>query len=81
MAATIIEPNLKPFDQVPVDPIALDLIENGLVAAREQMDALRQIVDAQRQIVVRLDGNDRHSPVGAPEHRGQRVQTRIDELS
>ena len=40
MPATIIEPNTRSFDKVAVDPITLILIENGLVAAREQMDAL-----------------------------------------
>jgi N-methylhydantoinase B len=40
MPATIIETNTRSFDKVAVDPITLDLIENGLVAAREQMDAL-----------------------------------------
>ncbi len=40
MPATLIESTPRTFTRVPVDPITLDLIENGLVAAREQMDAL-----------------------------------------
>ena len=38
--ATLIETNDKPFRQVEVDRITLDLVENGLVNARTQMDAL-----------------------------------------
>lgn len=38
--ARLIEPNDRPFETVPVDPVTLDLIENGLVNARTQMDAL-----------------------------------------
>ncbi|RMB00612.1 hydantoinase B/oxoprolinase family protein [Eilatimonas milleporae] len=38
--ATLIEPNTAPFEKADVDPITLDLIENGLVSARGQMDAL-----------------------------------------
>ena len=40
MPATVVELNAKPFAKVAIDPITLDLIENGMVAAREQMDAL-----------------------------------------
>ena len=40
MSAKIIETGKKDFTQVEVDPITLDLIENGLVNAREQMDAI-----------------------------------------
>jgi N-methylhydantoinase B len=35
-----IETNPEPFRTVEVDPITLDLVENGLVNARTQMDAL-----------------------------------------
>ncbi|MGH8598878.1 MAG: hydantoinase B/oxoprolinase family protein, partial [Gammaproteobacteria bacterium] len=38
--ATVIESNTTPFNAVPVDRITLDLIENGLVNARQQMDSL-----------------------------------------
>ncbi len=40
MAAQIIESGTQAFNAVDVDPITLDLIENGLVNAREQMDAI-----------------------------------------
>jgi N-methylhydantoinase B len=40
MSAQIIETNHEPFTAASVDPITLDLIENGLVNAREQMDAV-----------------------------------------
>ena len=38
--ATIIESSPAPFASVPVDRITLDLVENGLVNARQQMDSL-----------------------------------------
>ena len=38
--ANLIEPNDKPFDRVTIDPITLDLVENGLISARQEMDAL-----------------------------------------
>lgn len=38
--ATLIQTNPEPFRPVEVDPITLDLVENGLVNARTQMDAL-----------------------------------------
>jgi N-methylhydantoinase B len=38
MSATIIEPNAQPFEQVPVDPVTLDIIENALRNARNEMD-------------------------------------------
>jgi len=40
MPATLIEPNARDYNRVAVDAIAIDLIENAMVAAREQMDAL-----------------------------------------
>lgn len=40
MAATIIERAELRFDKVEVDPVTLDLIENGLINIREQMDAI-----------------------------------------
>ncbi|HIF09631.1 MAG TPA: hypothetical protein EYQ81_07140, partial [Sneathiellales bacterium] len=40
MPANIIEANTTPFDIVDVDPITLDLIENGLRNARFEMDAV-----------------------------------------
>ncbi len=39
MAATIIQSNLVPFRTVEVDPITIDIIENALRNAREEMDA------------------------------------------
>ena len=39
MAAQIIEKNTEAFKTVDVDPITLDLIENALKNAREEMDA------------------------------------------
>ena len=38
--ATIVECNPAPFNTVTVDRITLDLIENGLINARQQMDSL-----------------------------------------
>ncbi|MSR15966.1 MAG: hydantoinase B/oxoprolinase family protein [Gammaproteobacteria bacterium] len=38
--ATIVESNPAPFNAVTVDRITLDLIENGLINARQQMDSL-----------------------------------------
>ena len=38
--ATLVETNNEPFKKVEVDRITLDLVENGLVNARTQMDAL-----------------------------------------
>ena len=38
--ATVLETNLAPFRTVPVDRITLDLVENGLINARQQMDTL-----------------------------------------
>ncbi len=38
--AELIQPNPSPFDTVEVDPITLDLIENGLANAETQMNAL-----------------------------------------
>ena len=40
MPTTLIEPNARDYNQGWVDAIAIDLIENAMVAAREQMDAL-----------------------------------------
>lgn len=39
MSATIIEKNTTPFEKVPVDTITLDIVENALRNAREEMDA------------------------------------------
>lgn len=39
MPATIIETNTTPFNKVPVDTITLDIVENALRNAREEMDA------------------------------------------
>jgi N-methylhydantoinase B len=39
MPATIIQRNDTPFHQVAVDPVTLDIIENALRNAREEMDA------------------------------------------
>ncbi|MFP6781007.1 MAG: hydantoinase B/oxoprolinase family protein, partial [Gammaproteobacteria bacterium] len=38
--AQLIETNAEPFAPVDVDRITLDLVENGLINARSQMDAL-----------------------------------------
>ena len=38
--ARLIETNSAPFVTTPVDRITLDLVENGLINARTQMDAL-----------------------------------------
>jgi N-methylhydantoinase B len=38
--ATLIEPNKTPFKEIEVDPITLDLIENGLANTETQMNAL-----------------------------------------
>ena len=40
MPAQIIEANTTPFERVDVDPITLDLVENGLRNARYEMDAV-----------------------------------------
>ena len=40
MPATIIETNTKPFNRVNVDPITLDIVENALRNARNEMDAV-----------------------------------------
>jgi N-methylhydantoinase B len=40
MPATLIQPNQTPFNKVAVDPITLDIIENALRNAREEMDAV-----------------------------------------
>jgi N-methylhydantoinase B len=40
MPATLIETNSEPFAQVAVDPIALDIIENAMRNARDEMDAV-----------------------------------------
>jgi N-methylhydantoinase B len=40
MPATLIQPNTAPFDKITVDPITLDIIENALRNAREEMDAV-----------------------------------------
>ena len=39
MHEKIIETNNKPFTRVDIDPITLDIIENALRNAREEMDA------------------------------------------
>lgn len=39
MTATIIQNNDTPFKEVEVDTITLDIIENALKNAREEMDA------------------------------------------
>jgi N-methylhydantoinase B len=39
MSARIIETNSTPFDRVPVDPVTLDILENALRNARNEMDA------------------------------------------
>ncbi len=39
MPATILESNTTPFNKVPVDTITLDIVENALRNAREEMDA------------------------------------------
>lgn len=77
MPATLIEPNTTSFNRVPVDPITLDLIENGLVAAREQMDALlfrtamSPIIRDQRDgfpIIANRDGKLLAGQFGSPVH-------------
>jgi N-methylhydantoinase B len=40
MPARIIETNTKPFSRVSVDPITLDIVENALRNARNEMDAV-----------------------------------------
>jgi N-methylhydantoinase B len=40
MVATIIETNTSPFSRVTVDPITLDIVENALRNARNEMDAV-----------------------------------------
>lgn len=40
MPATIIETNTDPINDVPVDPVDLDIIENALLNARHEMDAV-----------------------------------------
>jgi len=40
MPATIIETNTTPFNRVTVDPITLDIVENALRNARNEMDAV-----------------------------------------
>jgi N-methylhydantoinase B len=40
MPATLIQTNKTPFDKIAVDPITLDIIENALRNAREEMDAV-----------------------------------------
>jgi N-methylhydantoinase B len=40
MPAKIIQSNTKPFNQVDIDPITLDIIENALKNARTEMDAV-----------------------------------------
>jgi N-methylhydantoinase B len=40
MPAKIIETNTKPFSRVSVDPITLDIVENALRNARNEMDAV-----------------------------------------
>jgi N-methylhydantoinase B len=40
MPATIIEENTTPFSRVEVDPITLDIVENALRNARNEMDAV-----------------------------------------
>lgn len=40
MPATLVESNPRPFDKVELDPITLDIIENAMVNARYEMDAV-----------------------------------------
>ena len=40
MVATIIETHPAPFNRIPVDPITLDIVENALRNARNEMDAV-----------------------------------------
>ena len=40
MPARIIETNTTPFNRVAVDPITLDIVENALRNARNEMDAV-----------------------------------------
>jgi N-methylhydantoinase B len=40
MPATIIQSNSQPYEAVDVDPVTIDVIENGLVNTRSQMDAV-----------------------------------------
>ena len=40
MPARIVEANAKPFNRVAVDPITLDIVENALRNARNEMDAV-----------------------------------------
>jgi N-methylhydantoinase B len=40
MPATIIQSNNTPFNRVEVDPITLDIVENALRNARNEMDAV-----------------------------------------
>ena len=40
MPAKIIETNTAPFTRVSVDPITLDIVENALRNARNEMDAV-----------------------------------------
>ena len=40
MPATIIETNKKPFNRMELDPITLDIIENAMLNARWEMDAV-----------------------------------------
>ena len=80
MPATIIETHPQahiPLPRVPVDPITLDLIENGLVAAREQMDALlfrtamSPIIRDQRDgfpVITSRDGKLLAGQFGSPVH-------------
>jgi len=77
MPATLIEPNARPFNRLPVDPITLDLIENGFVAAREQMDALlfrtamSPIIRDQRDgfpVITTRDGKVLAGQFGSPVH-------------
>ncbi len=40
MTGTIIEKNTTPLQRVDVDPVTVDIIENALRNAREEMDAV-----------------------------------------
>jgi len=40
MPATIVQSNNAPFNRVEVDPITLDIVENALRNARNEMDAV-----------------------------------------
>ena len=40
MSATLVESRPRPFKRLDVDPITLDIIENAMLNARHEMDAV-----------------------------------------